>query len=206
MKQLPYLIVFLTGATTMALEILGARLLTPYLGATTIVWTSVIAVFLLAIGLGYWAGGALADVVVKPTLPLFILLAAGATVILIVPLASLVMPRIMFFTSYGLSGLMTAGILFLIPVALLSMITIYTIRAQTGTLEIIGRTSGALYGLATMGSIFGVFAAGLWLMPRFSISVIILSLGTLLIITSILALVIYALEKGLKSERGKVGE
>ena len=55
------LLVFTTGACTMGAEIAGARLLAPYFGDSTIVWANTIAIVLVALSIGYWLGGKLAD-------------------------------------------------------------------------------------------------------------------------------------------------
>src|SRR3712207_2399676 len=55
------LLVFVTGAATLGSEIAAARLLAPFFGASTIVWANTIAVVLLALSIGYWFGGRLAD-------------------------------------------------------------------------------------------------------------------------------------------------
>src|SRR6185369_9326497 len=58
--------VFVCGALVMIYEIIGSRLLSPYIGTSTYVWTSLIGVILAALSLGYWLGGKTADR--KPTL------------------------------------------------------------------------------------------------------------------------------------------
>ncbi len=55
------LIVFLNGMAIMVLEMVGARLLAPWLGTSIVVWTSLIGVILACLSLGYWLGGRLAD-------------------------------------------------------------------------------------------------------------------------------------------------
>ncbi len=55
------LTVFVCGALVMIYEIIGSRLLSPYIGASTYVWTSLIGVILAALSLGYWLGGKIAD-------------------------------------------------------------------------------------------------------------------------------------------------
>ena len=51
----------LTGALVMVIEILGARIIGPFFGVSLYVWTALISVTLLALALGYAAGGWLAD-------------------------------------------------------------------------------------------------------------------------------------------------
>ena len=53
--------VFVCGALVMIYEIIGSRLLAPYIGTSTYVWTSLIGVILAALSLGYWLGGRWAD-------------------------------------------------------------------------------------------------------------------------------------------------
>ena len=45
-----------TGAAIMIVEILGAKMLSPFMGASHFVWTAQIAVTLVALALGYYAG------------------------------------------------------------------------------------------------------------------------------------------------------
>src|SRR6266478_3511577 len=50
-----------TGAAIMVVEILGAKMLSPFVGMSQFVWTAQIAVTLVALASGYYAGGRLAD-------------------------------------------------------------------------------------------------------------------------------------------------
>ena len=51
----------------MVIEILGTRIIGPHFGVGLFVWTALITVTLLALALGYWLGGVLADR--RPSLP-----------------------------------------------------------------------------------------------------------------------------------------
>lgn len=61
------LVVFLNGMAIMVLEMVGARLLAPWLGTSIIVWTSLIGVILASLSVGYWLGGMLADHHLRPS-------------------------------------------------------------------------------------------------------------------------------------------
>src|ERR1700675_4757635 len=53
-------IVFITGAAILALELLASRILTPYFGVSLYIWTGILSITLIALAVGYWAGGRLA--------------------------------------------------------------------------------------------------------------------------------------------------
>ena len=55
------IIVFLSGAIGMGLELIAARVLSPYVGSSNVVWTSIIGIILVSMSLGYWLGGKKAD-------------------------------------------------------------------------------------------------------------------------------------------------
>ena len=55
------LVVFMNGAVIMIYEIVGSRVIAPYFGASTYVWTAVIGTFMAALALGYYMGGEVSD-------------------------------------------------------------------------------------------------------------------------------------------------
>src|SRR5580765_7278980 len=61
LKVAAALFVFLGGFAIMVLEIIGARYLAKDFGGSFYVWISQIGVILIALALGYYLGGALAD-------------------------------------------------------------------------------------------------------------------------------------------------
>jgi len=58
--MLLYAILFVSGAAVLALELLASRILTPYFGVSLYIWTGILSITLVALALGYWAGGRLA--------------------------------------------------------------------------------------------------------------------------------------------------
>src|SRR5262245_32684786 len=61
LRRYLYITAALTGAAVMIVEILGAKMLAPYLGTSHFVWTAQIAVTLVALACGYYVGGRLVD-------------------------------------------------------------------------------------------------------------------------------------------------
>jgi len=56
-----YCVTFLSGAVFLGLEIVASRVVAPFFGNSIYVWGSLISVFLLALSVGYFIGGILAD-------------------------------------------------------------------------------------------------------------------------------------------------
>ena len=57
----PAIIVFLSSACIMVLELVAGRIIAPHVGVSLYTWTSVIGVVLAGISLGNYIGGRLAD-------------------------------------------------------------------------------------------------------------------------------------------------
>ncbi len=165
-----YLLVFVVGAASLGAEIAAARLMAPYFGASTIVWANTIAVVLVALSLGYWLGGRLADR--RPRLgALCLVVAAAALLIAVVPFAArpfleLAADALDEISAGAFAGSLI-GVLFLVavPVLLLGMCAPWAIRLAATDVEHAGRTAGRLYALSTAGSLLGTMLAALVLIP-----------------------------------------
>src|SRR5258708_32166624 len=57
LKRYLYFTAAITGAAILVVEILGAKMLSPYVGTSHFVWTAQIVVTLLALACGYYFGG-----------------------------------------------------------------------------------------------------------------------------------------------------
>ena len=76
-------LVFLGGFAIMVLEIIGARFLAKDFGGSFYVWVSQIGVILIALALGYWVGGALADRFQRLSFLAYLLAPAGLVTVFI---------------------------------------------------------------------------------------------------------------------------
>ncbi len=160
------LTVFVCGALVMIYEIIGSRLLSPYLGASTYVWTSLIGVILGALSLGYWLGGKIADR--KPDLKILasVIFFAGGAVSATILLKDLILSFVAQMP-FGLEvkSVVAALLLFAPASILLGFVTPYAVKLKMSALEDSGKTVGRLYALSTVGSILGTFLAGFFLIP-----------------------------------------
>jgi len=162
------LTVFIGGASVMIVELVGSRLVAPFLGSSLIVWTTLIGVILGALSLGYWLGGRLADN--KATISRFgLLILASAVTVAAVLWLSLYLGAV---SRFALDWLGVAGstvlctlYLFALPSVVLGMVSPYALKLSLKTTDFTGRIAGSLYALSTIGSIVGTFAAGFWLIP-----------------------------------------
>ena len=160
------LTVFVCGALVMIYEIIGSRILAPYIGTSTYVWTSLIGIILAALSLGYWLGGKLADK--KPDIKVLALVIFGAGGL--VSSTILLQDVILTIIASSAAGLeiksIAAALLLFAPASVLfGFVTPYAVKLKMSSLEDSGKVVGRLYALSTVGSIVGTFSAGFFLIP-----------------------------------------
>jgi spermidine synthase len=181
-------IVFICGAVVMILEMVGSRILAPYLGSSIIVWSSLIGIILGSLSFGYWWGGRLADR--NPTyraLAFIIFIAAVFTATISFSKTSTLDYLQHYAGSIHLASSLATLILFAPPSILLGMVSPYAVRLKIRDLQEAGRTVGKLYAISSVGSIFGTFLAGFVLIAYFGSTNILFILALVLAVTSLLA-------------------
>lgn len=163
-------IVAVVGAASLGAEIAAARLLAPWFGASTIVWANTIATVLVALSIGYWVGGRLADR--DPTIGGLCRLVLGAAGLLaLVPFVAgpFLSTSVEVFDSVsigeGAGSLLAVLVLIAAPVLLLGAVAPYAIRLMVASVEEAGRVAGRVYAVSTLGSLAGVFLSALVLVP-----------------------------------------
>ena len=169
MPPLP-LLVFVVGTGSLGAEIAAVRLLAPYFGASTIVWANTIGIVLVALSVGYWLGGRLADR--HPNMRGLCLLALSAAGLLALvpfaadPLLDLGVEALDSISAGAFIGsLLGVLVLVAVPVMLLGAVSPYAIRLAVSTVEEAGTVAGRLYALSTAGSLAGTLLSALLLIP-----------------------------------------
>ena len=183
-----YVIVSISGAAVLAIEILGTRMLGPYFGVSLFLWSALITVTLAALSVGYALGGRWADT--GPTYSRLAMMLGGAGLwFLICPL--LREPLLHRLDPLGLRAgvLVAAGGFFFVPLLLLGMVSPYAIRLRATSLGEVGKTAGDMYALSTVAGVIAALLTGFVLIPHVGVSRLVLWVGVLLLGGAILALV-----------------
>ena len=180
--------VFLSGALTMMLELIAARVLSPYVGSSNLIWTTIIGIMLTSMSIGYWFGGKMADKNKENDIKIlsnYLLVSAIATSI--IPILEVVFIDVLSQLSNNLIfvAIICATVTFGIPSFLLATVSPIAVKIKNNSMDHIGATSGKISSLSTIGSIFGTFFAGFILIPNLGVRNIILGCSILLWILSV---------------------
>jgi spermidine synthase len=182
-----YVIVFISGAAVLAVEILGTRILGPFYGVSLFLWSALITVTLAALSAGYAIGGRWADKGAKMS-RLSTLVAGAGIWLLLIPWIK--HPLLSLTEQMGLrfAVLAAAFILFFPPLILLGMISPYAIKLKTASLDEVGRTAGNLYAISTVASVLSALLTGFFLIPNFGVNRLTVVTGVVLLITAAIGL------------------
>jgi spermidine synthase len=201
------------GASVMAIEVAGARLLGPFYGVSLFVWTALITVTLGCLAVGAALGGLQADRGRSPDV-LFGLLSAAGAAALLVPAAR---PAVLAATAPlgpRLGALATAALLFGPSLLPLGAVSPWVVRLVAGDLSHVGRAAGYLGAASTAGSLAGTLATGFYLAAWLGVSRVFTLVGALLLGLAVIyfvafrrrwrALLLVALAGGVPGEPARV--
>ena len=193
--MLLYAVIFVSGAAILALELLASRIMTPYFGVSLYIWTGILSITLVALAIGYWAGGALAAR--RPAaegeaqlLKLYALMPAVAALALVA--ACFVYPQM--FATLAAANLLAGAfaaclVLLFVPLVATSamnplLVAIFVRRGGTPRLADAG--AGRVFFVSTVGSVAGVVVTAFAVIPYVSnftaVLAIALTLGALALV------------------------
>src|SRR5512133_3234757 len=164
LRRYLYFTASITGGAIMIVEILGAKMLSPYVGMSHFVWTAQIAVTLVALACGYYVGGRLADRSQQLRRLYWCILVAGLYLALTVLICGPVANWCLDF-NLAVGSLLASTILFFIPLALLAMTGPFLVRVITSSVAGVGGNVGRLTSISTLGSFFGTMLIGYLMIP-----------------------------------------
>jgi hypothetical protein len=161
-----YLCAFVVGGVLMGFEMLGSRYLFPYFGGGIGTWASLISTVLCALAIGYFAGSAIvAHYPTQRTIAVAILIAA-AYLAFVPASADGVMEHILDSLGDGASATLIASTaLLLVPLTLLGTFSPIAVSLLTHSAQQAGRVAGLVYGVSTIGNVFGTLLTTFALIP-----------------------------------------
>lgn len=182
-----YMVAFLEGASLMAIELIGAKLVAPFFGNSIYVWTSVFTTTLGGIALGYYLGGKYSTRQNPEKTLKWILLFSAIYVAVLFPLSQVVMNA-----NIGLSiqlGSFISCLIMIFPVLLcFGMVSPLLIRILSDKKEEIGQKAGNVYTVSTFGGIIMTILMGFYFIPYLGIITSLLLTSVLLLLAFVLSL------------------
>ena len=193
-RSIPLIII--EGATVMAVELCGAKLMAPVFGGSLFVWAAILAITLCALALGYYIGGVLSSSE-KLNNKLYQIIVAASIFIALMPfMAVYVLPYISYL-NFKLAVLLSAFVLIFVPIFLLGCTTPLLIRINTHNAETAGLVSGKVYAISTIGGIVSTLLCGFILIPFLGLKFTLLAFAILLLITGVIVLKVFKINSSL---------
>jgi predicted membrane-bound spermidine synthase len=178
----PALIVFLSSACIMVLELAVSQIATSYIGMSLYTWTVIIGVVLAGISLGSYVGGRLADRWTSLHLLGGVLVFGGLASLgllalnVLEPLTSMSgitredLPLIVGSAVFGIT-------LCFLACLILGAVSPIVAKLALRDLSRTGRTVGQIYAAGSVGSIIGTFATGFFLISRLGTHTVVWGVG-----------------------------
>ena len=164
-----YLFAVLEGATVMAVELMSARMVAPYFGSSLYVWATVIGFTLLALAIGYFLGGVIADKYRGPDALLWVLLIASVFLLLMHLSASLLTIAFENISPHSAVVLVSAALI-LPPLMFLGMVPTFLIRKVSATADHAGGSTGIVYAISSASGIIALPVFGFFIIPRYGLT------------------------------------
>ena len=184
-------IIFISGGAILALELLASRIMTPYFGVSLYIWTGILSITLVALAIGYWAGGKLANsrnISTANLLELYGLMPALAALFIVA--ACLIYPFIfapLAAWSVVAGSFAACLILLAAPLVAASAMNPLLVAIHRGNSSNGGRSghsgdggSGQVFFISTIGSVAGVLITAFGMIPYLSNYDAVLIVATLL--------------------------
>ncbi len=173
----------------MAIELLGAKMLTPFYGASLYVWTSVFVVTLGGLASGYFLGGRVA-VRMEKELLLFCILLGGAVFMALMPAIAPAIMNTTFSLGIRMGSLISCIAFMMMPLICMGMVSPLIIELSSKQINNAGKTAGTIYAVSTVGGIITTLLLGFFVIPEFGIKKTILTSALILALCPILYFII----------------
>ncbi len=164
------LFIFITGAVTLALEVLSSRIMTPYFGVSLFIWSGILSITLAFLAVGYWAGGK-AAIGKTPEQLLTLFLAGPAAASIAIGIAAILYPAVFpVLAEFDLvvGSFVGGAILLAVPIVSLSAMNplLVALRRESDPQGDAG--AGWVFFVSTVGSVAGVLVTAFVFIPMFT--------------------------------------
>lgn len=163
------LLSFLEGASVMAAELIGAKMMAPFFGSSLYVWSAVMAITLGGLASGYFTGGFFSSKK-DPEKALYKVLVLAAVFMILLPFTGKFTLHLFGYLSLLPAVTISSLIILFPPVFMMGMVSPLIIRNITRDVEHAGQAAGTIYAISTLGGILATFAFGFWIIPYFGLS------------------------------------
>jgi len=179
--------VFVSSGCVMILGLVASRLVARDLGSSLYTWTSVIGIMLAGISIGTYAGGRIADRY-HPRRALAVLFGASSAACVAAVIVNNAIGGWLWlwWLIWPVHVLIHVSLAFLLPSALLGTIAPVVARMSLDRGLSAGRTIGILCAWGAAGGVAGIFTAGFFLIPAFGSTIILWSIGAVMLMLAIL--------------------
>jgi spermidine synthase len=177
----------------MMTEIVSSKIIAPFYGNSLYVWTSVFTITILGLTVGYLIGGLISQKKPKRILILSILM----SFILVYLLQHTTQFMFKISADYSLKiGVLLFSFFIIFPIVFCyGIISPLLIQLLTKSASNVGRNSGLIYAVSTLGGIIMTFFTGLHLIPEYGISFTIHTISILLLMSLVISLPITSVSK-----------
>jgi len=159
----------LEGATVMAVELLSARMVAPYFGSSLYVWGTVIGFTLLALAIGYFAGGVMADKYSGPDTLLWVLLMASVF-LLLMHISSQWLTIAFANVDPGAAVVLVSMALILPSLIFMGMVPTFLIRRVSTSADSAGSSTGVVYAISSASGIVALPVFGFFIIPKLGLT------------------------------------
>jgi hypothetical protein len=174
---LAYLIAGWSGFFVMAVELLGGRLLAPTFGSSIYVWGAIITIFMLALSIGYLAGGRWSTHAPSVRRLGMLLIVAAISVVPMLAFGERLLEAVAVAVPDPRFGsLLAAAALFFVPTFFSGMVSPYAVRLLVHDRATSGRHAGQLYFVSTFGSAAGTLLTSFYLVLLMEVNDILISM------------------------------
>ncbi len=183
----PEIIAFYSGAWVMIFELLGSRIVGPYIWNSLFVWTSLIAIILWALSLWYFYGWKISDKKADLESISFILLLSSFSIFLLLVSKDFFLSAISHnITDIRFSSSIIALVLFSPTSFLLGMLSPIVTKMRLIDMKTSWWVVGKMGSIGTIWSIIGTLAAGFILIPLFWVTTLMVLLSLSMMLLSLL--------------------